>query len=66
MQKTSGLNPSSKEIKEAYEGLCEAWDSYFAELPVQEIVSEGYNPPLLYGKMIFGDFLADKPKPTKF
>ena len=30
---TSGLNPSSEEFHEALEGLNEAWESYFAELP---------------------------------
>jgi len=30
---TSGLNPSSEEFHEALEGLNEAWESYFDELP---------------------------------
>ena len=30
---TSGLNPSSEEFHEALEGLNEAWESYFEELP---------------------------------
>ena len=30
---TSGLNPSSEEFHEALEGLQEAWESYFDELP---------------------------------
>ena len=32
LQKTSGPDPASKEFQEAYEGKCEAWDSYFDEI----------------------------------
>ena len=32
MQLRSGMNPTSDEFLEAYEGKCEAWDSYFEHI----------------------------------
>ena len=32
LQKSSGLDPTSDEFQEVYEGRCGAWDSYFDEI----------------------------------
>ena len=32
LQKSSGLDPTSDEFQEVYDGKCEAWDSYFDEI----------------------------------
>ena len=34
---SSGLDASSKEFQDAYEGRCEAWNSYFDELKLPKL-----------------------------